>query len=94
MLDDFAEEMALLLMDSESSQITSDLMSLVIEARVLVILFAPRTTQVFQVVGMSFFGPLKRQPRSKLPFEDKKMTAKFILKVYHDFKQIIVESNT
>jgi hypothetical protein len=29
-----------------------------------------------------------------LPFEDEKETVKFIMKVYHDFKQTMVESNT
>jgi hypothetical protein len=39
------------------------------------------------------FGVLKRRLGQKLPFEDGKETVLFIMKVYHDFKQTIVESN-
>jgi hypothetical protein len=39
------------------------------------------------------FGVLKRRPRYELPFGDEKTTIKFIMKVYHDFTQTLVESN-
>jgi hypothetical protein len=39
------------------------------------------------------FGVLKRRLGYKLPFEDQKETVKFIMKVYHDFKQTMMEPN-
>jgi hypothetical protein len=42
---------------------------------------------------VTLFGALKRRLGYKLPFEDEKETVRFIKKVYHDFKQIMVELN-
>jgi hypothetical protein len=57
------------------------------------ITFAPYTTQIFQVLDVTLFGVLKRRLGYKLPFEDQKETVEFIMKVYHDLKQTMVESN-
>jgi hypothetical protein len=54
---------------------------------------APHTTQTFQVLDVTHFNVLKRRPRYQLPFEDENETVKVIMKVYHDFKQIMVEPN-
>jgi hypothetical protein len=79
---------------SESCHVTDDIIiSLLAEARVRVITFAPHTTQICQVIDVTRFGVLKRRLGYKLPFEDEKETVKFIMKVYHDFKQTMVESN-
>jgi hypothetical protein len=61
---------------------------------VRVINFAPHTTKNFQLLDVTLFDVLKRGVGHKLPFEDEKETVKFIMKVYHDFKQTMVESNT
>jgi hypothetical protein len=74
--------------------ITDDSVGLLTEARVRVITFAPHTTQIFQVLDVTLFGVLKRRLGYELPFEDEKETVNFIMKVYHDFKQTIVDSNT
>jgi hypothetical protein len=50
--------------------------------------------QIFQILDMTLVGVLKRRLGYKLPFEDEKETGKFIMKVYHDFKQTMVEPNT
>jgi hypothetical protein len=63
------------------------------EARVRVITFAPHTTQIFQILDLTLFGVLKRQPRYDLPFDDDTATVKFIMKVYRDFKETMVEPN-
>jgi hypothetical protein len=60
---------------------------------VCVITFAPYTTQIFQILDVTVFGVLKRRLGYKFPFEDEKETVKFIMKVYHDFKQTMVEPN-
>jgi hypothetical protein len=66
---------------------------LLTEARVRVITFAPHTTQIFQVLDVTLFGVLQRRLGYKLPFEDEKETVGFIMKVYHDFKETMVEPN-
>jgi hypothetical protein len=92
-LDGFAEETGVLLMDNCPSPVTDHLIGLLTEARVRVIIVAPHTTQIFQVLDVTLFGVLKRRLGHKFPFEDEKETVKFIMKVYHDFKQTVVEPN-
>jgi hypothetical protein len=67
--------------------------SLLTEAGVRVITFAPHTTQVFQVLDLTLFGLLKRCPRYKLPFDNDNTTSTFIMKVYYDFGQTMVPPN-
>jgi hypothetical protein len=93
-LDAFTEETVVLLMDNCPSHVIDDIIAVLTEARVRVTTFVPYTTQIFQVLDVTLFGVLKRRLGYKLPFEDEKETVKFIMKVYHDFKQIMMESNT
>jgi hypothetical protein len=86
-LDEFAEEMEVLLMDNCPSHITSDVITLLIETRARLITFPPHTTQIFQVLEVTLFGVLKQRARYELPLEVKPATVKFMMKVYHDFKQ-------
>jgi hypothetical protein len=90
-LDGFTEETGVLLMNNCPSHVTDDIIGLLTEARVRVITFAPHTTQIFQILDVTLFGALKRRLTYKLPFEDEKDRVKFIMKVYHDFKQTTVE---
>jgi hypothetical protein len=92
-LDAFTEETGVLLMDNCPSHVIDDIIAVLTEERVRVITFTPHTTQIFQVLDVTFFGALKRRLGYKLPFEDEKETVRFVKKVYHDFKQTIVESN-
>ena len=92
-LDAFSEETAVLLMDNCPSHVTDEIIGLLTEARVRVITFAPHTTQIFQILDLTLFGVLKRRTNYQLPFEDERATVKFIMKVYHDFKQTMVEPN-
>jgi hypothetical protein len=85
-LNEFAEEMTVLFMDNSSSHITSDMIGLFTEERVRVMTFAPHTTQIFQVLGVTLFDALKRHPKYELPFGDKKAGVKFLMKVSHDFE--------
>jgi hypothetical protein len=92
-LNEFAEEFAVLLMDNCSSHVTPDVIGLLTEARIRVITFAPHTMQVFQILDVTLFGALKGHPTYELPFEDDKATVNFIMEVYHDFKQTMVDPN-
>jgi hypothetical protein len=93
-LDAFTEETGVLLMDNSPSHVTDDIIAVLTEPRVRVITFTPQTTQIFQVLDVALFGVLKRRLGYELPFEDEKETVKFIMKVYHDFKQTMVEPST
>jgi hypothetical protein len=94
-LDGFAGETGVLLMDNCPSHVTHDIIGLLTEARIRVITFATHTdtTQIFQVLDVTLFGVLKRRPIYQLPFEEEKETVKFRMKVYHDFKQTMVDPN-
>jgi hypothetical protein len=80
-LDEFAEEMAVVLMDNPSSPITSDMIGLLTEPGARVITFALHTSQTFQVFEMTLFGVLKVHPKYELPFGDQQVTVKFLMKV-------------
>jgi hypothetical protein len=92
-LDGFTEETGVLLIENCPSHVIDDIIGLLTEARVRVITFAPHTTQIFRILDMTLFGVLKQRLGSKLPFEDEKETVTFIMKVYRDFKQTMVELN-
>jgi hypothetical protein len=77
----------------DPEHVTDDVTHLLTEARVHVITFAPHTSQIFPVLAVALFRVLERRPRYGLPFEDEKETVKFIIKVYHDLKQAIMEPN-
>jgi hypothetical protein len=89
--DEFAEEMTVLLMDNWSSHMTSDVVGLPTEVRVRIITFAPCTTHIFQIFDVILSNVLKQYLRCELAFEDEEMTIKFLMKVYHGFKQIMVD---
>jgi hypothetical protein len=80
-------------MDNCPSHVTDDVIHLLTEARVCVVTFTPHTIQIFQVLDVTLFDVLKRRTRYELSFEDEKERPKFIMKVYHDFKQTMVEFN-
>jgi hypothetical protein len=50
-------------------------------------------TRIFQILDLILFGVLKRRPRYELPLETDNSTVKFIMKVYHDFRQTMVPFN-
>jgi hypothetical protein len=92
-LEAFTEEDAVLLMDNCPSHVTREVIGILTEARVRVITFASHTTQIFQILDLTLFGVLNHQRRYDLPFDDDAATVKFIMKVYRDFKNTMVEPN-
>jgi hypothetical protein len=92
-LAEFWPERVVLVTDKCSAHVTDDVIRLLTEARVRVITFTGHTTQIFQVLDLKLFGVLERRPKSELPFENDDATAKAIMKVYHDFKQIMMPPN-
>jgi hypothetical protein len=60
----FAEETGVLLLDNCPSHVTDDVIGLLTEARVRVMIFALRATQIFQVLDVALFAVLERWPGS------------------------------
>jgi hypothetical protein len=84
---------AVLLMDNCSPHISEEVVAVLTEARVRIITFAPHTTQIFQVLDLVLFGALKKHANGLKAFEEEQPTVAFLLKVYHDFKQTMIEVN-
>jgi hypothetical protein len=82
---DFGEEEAVLLMDNCSPHLAPAVLTLLSNARVRIVTFAPNTTQIFQILDLTVFGVFKRREQYQLPFDDERATMHFIRKVYHDF---------
>jgi hypothetical protein len=82
-----------LLIENCSVHVTDDAIRLLIEARACVITFAPHTTQIFQVLDLTLFALLKRPPRYEMPLDHGNATVKYIMSVYHDFRQTMVLPN-
>jgi hypothetical protein len=89
----FSEEVVVILMDNCSAHASDDVIGIVTEASVHVITFAPRTTQVFQILDLTVFLVLTRRPRYELPVDDDDAILKSIMKVYHDFMQTMAQPN-
>jgi hypothetical protein len=76
-----------------SPHISDDVMAVLINARVRVITFAPHTTHVFQMLDVVLFDALKKHAIGLEMLNEESGTTAFILKLYHDFKQTMVEVN-
>jgi hypothetical protein len=70
-----------------------DVIALLTSLRVQIITFAPHTTNIFQVLDVVLFDAMKKQATGLEMLEEEQPAAAFLLKVYHDFKQTIIEVN-
>jgi hypothetical protein len=86
-------EEAVLLMDNCSPHLTPAVIDLLSEARVRIVTFALHTTQIFQALDLSLFRVLKRRGQYQLPFGDDAGSARFIKKVYRDFRSTMTDFN-
>jgi hypothetical protein len=73
---------------------SDDVIAVLTNTRVRVIAFAPHTTYVFQMLDAVLFDALKKSASGLKMVNEASGTVAFILKLYHDFKQTIVEVNT
>jgi hypothetical protein len=87
-------EKAVLSMDNCSPHLTPVVIDLLSEVRVKIVTFAPHTTQLFQALDLSLFGVLKRREQYQLPFGDDAGSARFIKKIYRDFRSTMTNINT
>jgi hypothetical protein len=60
---------------------------------VRVITLAISTTHVFQILDGVLFGALKKHATGLRTLDEEQPTAAFIIKVYQDFKQMMMEVN-
>jgi hypothetical protein len=60
-------------------------------ARVRVVTFAPTTTQILQVLDVVLFDALKKHATSLAILDEEQPAAPFLIKVYHDYKQTMME---
>jgi hypothetical protein len=84
---------AVLLMDNCSPQVSDDVIAVLTNARAKVITFAPHTTRVFQMLDVVLFGALKKRASGLEMWNEESGPIPFIIKLYHDFKQTMVEVN-
>jgi hypothetical protein len=91
--EEFAECEAVLLMDNCSPHTGKAVIALLTGARIRVVAFAPHTTQIFQVLDVVLFGALKKHATSLTMLDEEQSAAAFLIKVYHDYKQTMVEVN-
>jgi hypothetical protein len=73
---------------------SDDIVPVLTCVRVQIIKFAPHTTNIFQVLDVVLFGAFKKHAIGLETLAGEQPAAAFLLKVYHDFKQIMIEINT
>jgi hypothetical protein len=80
-------------MDNCSIQTRPEVLPILREHDVKVIPFPPHTTQLFQSLGLSIFGVLKRKLHSELPLGNDELIIAFIQKAFRSLKQTFVPDN-
>jgi hypothetical protein len=70
-----------------------DMIGLLTEGWVGIMTFVLQTTQIFQVFDVTFFDILEQHPRYELVFGDEEVRLKCLMKIYHRFKQTLVDFN-
>jgi hypothetical protein len=84
---------AVLLMDNCSYYVSDDVIELLSRAQVKIIIFATHTTHIFQMLDVVLFEALKKHATGLRTLDEEQPAAAFIIKVYYDFKQTMVETN-
>jgi hypothetical protein len=81
------------LVDNCSLHMSDDTLAVVARARMTIITFAPYTTHIFQMLDVVLFDSLKKHATGFETLDEEQPAAAFLLKVYHDFKQTLIEVN-
>jgi hypothetical protein len=90
---ELADEEALLLMDNCRRHVVQDVIDVLTQEGVRVVTFAPRTTNIFQVLDLTVFGVFKRRGQYYLSFETENRAADFIFKTSKDFRRTTINTN-
>jgi hypothetical protein len=91
--EEFAQCEAVLLIDNCSPHMGDAVIAVLTRENVRVITFAPHTTHIFQVLDIVLFGALKKHSARLSTLDVEQPAAALIIKVYHDFKQTMIEVN-
>jgi hypothetical protein len=84
---------AVILMDNCSPHVLDDIVAILISVRVRIIIFAPHTTQIFQMLDVVLFDVLKKHVPDLKSLDEEESAVAFLLNVYHDFKETMIEVN-
>jgi hypothetical protein len=90
---DFGEEDAVLLIDNYSPHLAPAVLTLLSNAPVRIVTFAPHTTQILQIIDLTLFRVFKRREQYQLPFDDERGSVHFIRKVHRDFRLAMTDTN-
>jgi hypothetical protein len=72
---------------------TDEVVALLTSLRVQVIMFATHTTHIFQVLDVVLFGAMEKHNTGLKDLDETLPTAALLIRVYHDFKQTMIEVN-
>jgi hypothetical protein len=90
---EFFECEAVLLMDDCSPHMADEVVALLTSLRIRIITFTPHMTHIFQVLDVVLFGAMKKHDTDLTNLDETLSAAAFLIKVYHDFKQTMIEVN-
>jgi hypothetical protein len=80
-------------MDNYSAHISNEVIAVLANARVRVITFASQATHIFQMLDVVLFDALQKRASGLEMWNKESYRAAFIIRLYHDFKQTMVEFN-
>jgi hypothetical protein len=92
-LEELARCEVMLLIDNCSPHLGDAVIAVLTRKYVRVITFAPQITHIFQVLDVVLFCALKKRAIRLSTLDQEQSAAAFIIKVYHDFRQTMVEVN-
>jgi hypothetical protein len=72
---------------------TDEAIALFTNLRVRIITLAPHTTHIFQVLDLVLFSAMKKHDTGLKDLGETLSAAAFLSRVYHDFKQTMIEVN-
>jgi hypothetical protein len=79
-------------MDNCSPHTGEAVIALLTDTQIRVVTFATHITQIFQVLDVVLFGALKKHATNLTMLDEEQSAAAFLIKVYHDYKQTMVET--
>jgi hypothetical protein len=91
--EDFARCEAVFIIDDYSLYTGDAVIAVLTRDRVRIITFASQTTHIFKMLDVMLFGAFQKHGIGLRTLEKQRPAAAFLLKVYHDFKQTMVEIN-
>jgi hypothetical protein len=91
--EEFEAYEAVLLMDNCSLHVLDEVVAVLTNAQVRIITFATHTTHIFQMLDVVLFGALRKHANGLKIFDEEQSAAAFLLRVYRDFKQTMIEVN-